>query len=343
MEILESVKNKSVDRKLSREIFVNENGAIDLASIMVGIIVIGIIGGVIAATVFAIIPWAQDNAAKANLNAVKQAQSVYAGFEASKAAGAISGNPELAFINPFEAALPTTTVAASDVASFGTYKQLQDRKLLTANKTLNVATSANTQCYVAASESGSGKVFWTDSQTGQIKQYKSDTSSCMNLAQTVAEIPTIAAQTPAVSEKGSIEAFTVIVSNNKAVGYDTFHAYQTATREFTPAQFGTVPFLAQYEGQKNKTVTTPVSNVYLVAPDGTKSNLTGAGEVLVNMDDSGKVAFDVRGTTASGFVRDVNPTGVYGSFQDKFTLDGSYLHFSVNGVDQKILLMEVVY
>jgi hypothetical protein len=54
----------------------SEGGAIDLASIMVGVIVIGIIAGVIAATVFAVIPWAQDNAAKQSLDAVHQAESV---------------------------------------------------------------------------------------------------------------------------------------------------------------------------------------------------------------------------------------------------------------------------
>ena len=49
-------------------------GAIDLASIMVGVIVIGVIAGVIAATVFAVIPWTQDRAAKANLDAVRTAK-----------------------------------------------------------------------------------------------------------------------------------------------------------------------------------------------------------------------------------------------------------------------------
>ena len=58
------------------EAFKNEEGAIDLASIMVGIIVIGLIGGVIAATVFAVIPWAQDNAAKQSLTSVTTAQGV---------------------------------------------------------------------------------------------------------------------------------------------------------------------------------------------------------------------------------------------------------------------------
>jgi hypothetical protein len=67
-----------------KKAFRNEEGAIDLASIMVGIIVIGLIGGVIAATVFAVIPWAQDNAAKQQLDAVVTAQSAKAGLNDGK-------------------------------------------------------------------------------------------------------------------------------------------------------------------------------------------------------------------------------------------------------------------
>lgn len=53
-----------------------QNGAIDLASIMTGVLVIGIIGAVIAATVFAVVPWSQDAAAKGNLHAAAQAEGV---------------------------------------------------------------------------------------------------------------------------------------------------------------------------------------------------------------------------------------------------------------------------
>jgi hypothetical protein len=67
-----------------KEAFRNEEGAIDLASIMVGIIVIGLIGGVIAATVFAVIPWAQDNVAKQQLDSVVTAQSAKAGMNDGK-------------------------------------------------------------------------------------------------------------------------------------------------------------------------------------------------------------------------------------------------------------------
>lgn len=75
-----AISTKVSTRKLSREVFVNEDGAIDLASIMVGIIVIGLIGGIIAATVFAIIPWSQDNAAKQQLDSIATAQDAFLGL-----------------------------------------------------------------------------------------------------------------------------------------------------------------------------------------------------------------------------------------------------------------------
>jgi type II secretory pathway pseudopilin PulG len=58
-------------RQLSKD-----SGAIDLASIMIGVLVMAIIGGVIAAAVFVVIPWAQNSAAKDALSSVKTAQGV---------------------------------------------------------------------------------------------------------------------------------------------------------------------------------------------------------------------------------------------------------------------------
>ena len=65
------------------EIFRNEKGAMDLSSIMVGVLVIGLIGGVIAATVFAVIPWTQDNAAKQQIVSLHSAQNAYFGLSSS--------------------------------------------------------------------------------------------------------------------------------------------------------------------------------------------------------------------------------------------------------------------
>lgn len=60
----------------------SSRAAIDLASIMVGVIIIGLIGGVIAATVFAVIPWSQDKAAKHQLESIHTAENAYYGLSA---------------------------------------------------------------------------------------------------------------------------------------------------------------------------------------------------------------------------------------------------------------------
>ena len=90
MSLLTEAKKKAGNFKI-KEAFKNEEGAIDLASIMVGIIVIGLIGGVIAATVFAVIPWAQDNAAKQQLDSVASAESAYIGLSTQGGSDSIYG------------------------------------------------------------------------------------------------------------------------------------------------------------------------------------------------------------------------------------------------------------
>jgi len=54
----------------------NQGVGIDLASIMVGVLVIGIIGGVISATTFAVIPWAQDASTRVSMEAASAAEAV---------------------------------------------------------------------------------------------------------------------------------------------------------------------------------------------------------------------------------------------------------------------------
>ena len=80
-------------RHEARLAFHNERGAIDLASIMVGVLVVGAIGGVIAASVFTVIPWAQDNAAKQQLDSIVSAQSAYIGL-GSDPHGLPDGHPQ---------------------------------------------------------------------------------------------------------------------------------------------------------------------------------------------------------------------------------------------------------
>ena len=76
-------RNKHIHSSLNqiRQSFKNEKAAVDLASIIVGVIVIGLIGSVVAATVFAVIPWAQNNASKNSLLAVHTAESAKYGLD----------------------------------------------------------------------------------------------------------------------------------------------------------------------------------------------------------------------------------------------------------------------
>ena len=110
-------------------LFRNENGAIDLASIMVGVIVIGLIGGVIAATIFAVIPWAQDAAAKHQLDSITQAENAYYGFTAGNLSNLPSGakantyssSPMIAESNFLEQAPNYCVVASADGKSYNSY------------------------------------------------------------------------------------------------------------------------------------------------------------------------------------------------------------------------------
>lgn len=125
--------------------FRNEKGAIDLASIMVGVIVIGLIGGVVATTTFAIIPWAQDRAAKQQLDSIVTAQSSYRG---------LSSDPTLAAPEGY----PANSYAAST--------QLASAGLLAEGTTYCTVGTEEGEGYLAVALSGSGK-YWaaTDDAT----------------------------------------------------------------------------------------------------------------------------------------------------------------------------------
>lgn len=131
------IKNKS-KKGLRSDIFQNEKGAIDLASIMVGIIVIGLIGGVIASTVFAVIPWTQDNAAKQQLDSVVSAESAYMGLSSTT---------------------PPSLPAGAKANSFGNSTELAAAKLMGTGPNYCAVTPADGKSYVAYSKSASGAIF----------------------------------------------------------------------------------------------------------------------------------------------------------------------------------------
>lgn len=125
----------------------NEKGAIDLSSIMVGIIVIGLIGGVIAATIFTIIPWVQDNAAKQQLDSVVAAQSAYIGLSSSSSV---------------PAGLPLNSYANSS--------HLDEAGLLSEGSTYCTIRTGDGDGFLAVSLSASGRYFSvTDGQTKPVE------------------------------------------------------------------------------------------------------------------------------------------------------------------------------
>ena len=136
----QKAKKKHSDKTKLRTAFYNEEGAVDLGSIMVGIIVIGLIGGVIAATVFAVIPWAQDNAAKQQLDSIVAAQSAYKGLS--------SGVPP---------AVPT----GHTPNTYADSRSLAEANLLSnENSSYCTIVTDNGQGYEAFAKSSSGK-YWT--------------------------------------------------------------------------------------------------------------------------------------------------------------------------------------
>ena len=165
MSILANAKAKATSGSV-KAAFTNEDGAIDLASIMVGIIVIGLIGGVIAATVFAVIPWAQDNAAKQQLDSVASAQSAYIGLstdggtqQSFSAGGGTKGSTTGTVVAPVAKA--GATIVSPQNASDVLFDGSNSPKLAIA-----ATDSGNGAHYSAAIKSASGKVFYiTDSKT----------------------------------------------------------------------------------------------------------------------------------------------------------------------------------
>lgn len=149
-------------------LFRSSKAAIDLASIMVGIIVIGLIGGVIAATVFAVIPWAQDNAAKQQLDAVVQAQSAHAGLSADANNGVVPGS--------------------DGVVRFGDLQALADADLFTVDRAdgSRVLADSNNLCVAATGagfraeiRSASGNAFFVTDKSSNPQRLEETDLSCL--------------------------------------------------------------------------------------------------------------------------------------------------------------------
>lgn len=165
--------HKKLTSKDRSNIFHNEEGAIDLASIMVGIIVIGLIGGVIASTVFVVIPWTQDNAAKQQLDSVVQAENTYFGLSAAS---------------------PSSLPAGYVTNSFADSAGLANANLLQTSATYCVVAGSGSKSYQAFSASGSGSIWTVTDQNSQPVAFTGTLpSSCQFIVPTPATSPTATA------------------------------------------------------------------------------------------------------------------------------------------------------
>lgn len=155
------------------QVLKSSRAAIDLASIMVGIIVIGLIGGVIAATVFAVIPWAQDNAAKQQLDPIASAESAYRGLSTSKDANlqdAVSS--PTSNTDPNQVVLNSAFTGSSGLAKNGLLS-------LSPNGAYCVISTVDGKDYHAYSKSGSGKWFYITSGKTQASEYTNGDVPCV--------------------------------------------------------------------------------------------------------------------------------------------------------------------
>jgi len=137
----------------------SSRAAIDLASIMVGIIVIGLIGGVIAATVFAVIPWSQDKAAKQQLDSVHTAENAFFGLSSDPSQNLVGGKKN----------------------SFANSSELDSNSLLSKNTsgTYCVVPTTDGKDYHAYSKSGSGKWFYALNSNKEAKMLTTGVVPCL--------------------------------------------------------------------------------------------------------------------------------------------------------------------
>lgn len=184
--------------------FRNEKGAIDLASIMVGVLVIGLIGGVIAATVFAVIPWAQDNAAKQQLDPIVQAENAYYGLSSTT---------------------PSPLPPGYSPNSFSDSAGLASANLLPANSKYCVITTNGGQGYQGFSASNSGAI-WSVSNANSAPTKFNDAlpTACQGITASASATPT---PTPTATRPADVNAPGMTITSNG--GYPAYWPDKTVS------------------------------------------------------------------------------------------------------------------
>jgi hypothetical protein len=190
----------------------SERGAFDLPSIITGVVVVAILTAGVLAAIFGIIPFAQDNASKQDISAVRTAEAVaktkdgrFMDTAGLTAAGYLPGN-----------AVTASGPAGGAGSDFA--RVAETVKLKAA-----VGVPADARCFLAVAKSGSGTIFYGTDVSAEAKLLNStDDPGCLTKAELRALIDSIggfeggyAPQSPAVT--GSVADRTTAVFTWPAV------------------------------------------------------------------------------------------------------------------------------
>jgi alpha-tubulin suppressor-like RCC1 family protein/type II secretory pathway pseudopilin PulG len=196
----------------SRRILRSSRGAFDLPSIIAGVVVVGILTAGVLAAVFGVIPFAQENAAKQDLAAIRTAEGVARAKDGKfmDSAGLVAAGY-----------LSSTTFSASSggAADGGDFIRAAD---VTATKPLAVDANDQGTCYVSVAKAPTGKLFVSTSLRPEAFTVgsASEVPECLDSAamlELFAKLPGSSA--PVMAPAGAVSSWGT--NTNKALGNDS--------------------------------------------------------------------------------------------------------------------------
>ena len=266
----------------ARSIFRGPAGLIDLLSIIVGVILIGIAAAGVVATLFQIVPWAQDSTARQSLSAVRTAESV-------------------AFAMTHRYSNFTDLVAA---------KRIQD------SRTLAAGTDADGTCFVGVSKSATGAIFFiTDTSAGAAELTQSIDPGCVNAATLAGLVDSIGgfSGTPPGAQPPENQGVVTTLAGSGAYGFadGTGDAAQFSGPYGVAVDPSGTVYVADTYNRRIRKIS-PEGMATTLAGSGTYGFADGTGEVAqfgtphgVAVDSSGIVY-----VADSNRIRKITPAGV---------------------------------
>lgn len=136
----------------------NESGEVDLVSIIIGVVLVGILSVGVLAAVFGVIPWSQNNAAKQDLTAIRTAQNA-------------AKHGETPFLDKDD------FIAGGYITSVTEVEVRAGQRTPTGWDGADTAGLGETgSCYVAGAASGSGTLFYVTNQMAQPSPFEASLS-----------------------------------------------------------------------------------------------------------------------------------------------------------------------